>query len=48
MTPQQVPQGTHNHCKNVRCYNRIQFIDTCSRCDGPTTPCRGGEDGCRE
>jgi len=27
----------HGHCKGPACYNRIQFIDTCSRCGGPVT-----------
>jgi len=37
----------HFHCKSIGCYNRIQFIKTCSRCNGATTPCRGEKDGCR-
>jgi hypothetical protein len=31
----------HYHCKGVGCYNRMQFMDTCSRCNGSTTPCDG-------
>lgn len=37
----------HSHCKAVGCYNRIQFMAVCSRCGGPTTPCRGEQDGCK-
>jgi hypothetical protein len=27
----------HGHCTAVGCYNRIQFVETCSRCGGPVT-----------
>lgn len=39
---------THNHCKAVGCYNRIQFTAACSRCGGTTKPCRGEQDGCKQ
>lgn len=40
--PQQLGDGKHGHCKAVTCYNRIQFVDTCSRCGGRVTV----EEGC--
>lgn len=42
--PQPLPDGKHGHCKAVTCYNRIQFVDTCSNCGGPVTV----EEGCCE
>ena len=32
---------THYHCPAPGCYWRIQFIDTCSRCGGPTVQQEG-------